>query len=584
VRRALLTAVVLTAAAAVPARAIEIPGSSPPATTFEGAPATARGIASPLPPRHPQMAPNGRGTLHVDAYQTDAHEAPGPLGRDTTVTSTFQFADCASVTFDSRGRIVTVCVGLQGPRVVVMDPVTLRQDSSYVLPPRQISGLGIFNDFSGGGYFYLDDRDRAVVPTSDRSVFVIGTRNGLRRERAYDVRSAVPNGDKLISALPDWSGRIWFASTRGVVGAIDPASGAVRSYATREPIDNSIAVDETGAVYVVTGRALYRFDAGARGEPVVSWREVYRNSGIAKPGQVGAGSGTTPTVMSGRRVAITDNADPMNVVVYRGERRLRGRRLICEQPVFRRGASATDNSLIAAGNSLVVENNYGYSGPAAVSGGRTTSPGIERVDVGRRGCRTIWRSPETAPTVVPKLSLSTGLVYAYTKPARSDRNDPWYLTAIDFCTGRTAFRRYTGDGLGYNNNYAPVTLGPDGAAYVGTLGGLVRIADGRRPPFVPAAERRGCNPAPRIALRLSGRRGRRCLRAPIRASLVGADRGQIRRAEFAAGARRLRDRRAPFARTVVRRSRRAGTLRVRARARLRSGRLIRVVARANVCS
>jgi hypothetical protein len=35
-----------------------------------------------------------------------------------------------------------------------------------------------------------------------------------------------------------------------------------------------------------------------------------------------------------------------------------------------------------------------------------------------------------------------------------------------------------GSGLGYNNNYAPVSLGPDGVAYVGTLGGLVRIADG----------------------------------------------------------------------------------------------------------
>ena len=31
------------------------------------------------------------------------------------VTSASELADCASVTFDSRGRIVTVCVGLQGP-------------------------------------------------------------------------------------------------------------------------------------------------------------------------------------------------------------------------------------------------------------------------------------------------------------------------------------------------------------------------------------------------------------------------------------------------------------------------------------
>ena len=49
-----------------------------------------------------------------------------------------------------------------------------------------------------------------------------------------------------------------------------------------------------------------------------------------------------------------------------------GRRLICEQPVFKKGASATDQSLIAARNSLVVENNYGYSGPAAVMRGAST--------------------------------------------------------------------------------------------------------------------------------------------------------------------------------------------------------------------
>ena len=80
---------------------------------------------------------------------------------------------------------------------------------------------------------------------------------------------------------------------------------------------NSFAVDDEGAVYVVTIKALYRLDAGARRVAAVTWREAYRNSGIAKPGQSDAGSGTTPTVMAGGRVAITDNADPMNVVVYR---------------------------------------------------------------------------------------------------------------------------------------------------------------------------------------------------------------------------------------------------------------------------
>ena len=77
-------------------------------------------------------------------------------------------------------------------------------------------------------------------------------------------------------------------------------------------------MDEQGAVYIVTTRALYRFEAAADGTPRTVWREAYRNTGTLKPGQASAGSGTTPTVMSGGRIAITDNADPMNVVVYRG--------------------------------------------------------------------------------------------------------------------------------------------------------------------------------------------------------------------------------------------------------------------------
>jgi hypothetical protein len=87
----------------------------------------------------------------------------------------------------------------------------------------------------------------------------------------------------------------------------------------------------------------------------------------------------------------------------------------------------------------------------------------------------VWTSDERAPSTVPKLSLSTGLIYAYTKPL--DPADPWYLTGIDFRTGRTVFKQLAGTGLGYNNHYAPVTLGPDGTAYVGALGGLIRLAD-----------------------------------------------------------------------------------------------------------
>ena len=183
--------------------------------------------------------------------------------------------------------------------------------------------------------------------------------------------------------------------------------------------------------------------------------------------------------MNDEWVAITDNADPMNVVVYRRGADVTGEREVCAVPVFTKGASATDNSLIAADRALVVTNNHGYQGPIQTILGKVTAPGIERVDIDPdgEGCHRVWdNDTERSPSAVPKLSLATGLVYAVTRDRRG-LVDSWYLTALDFRTGEVVYEQRYGTGLGHNVNYAPVSLGPDGTAYVGVLGGLVRIAD-----------------------------------------------------------------------------------------------------------
>ena len=191
------------------------------------------------------MAPNGRSNLHNDGFQTDVNWVSGPLGRDMGDVSTAQFADCASVTFDSRGRIVTVCVGLEGPRLMMMDPQTLDTIATQPLPPRIPGAGGVFNDFAGGGYFYLGHEERAVIPTTTRHLFEIAVQgDGFAMRRDYDLTGAVPAGDKVISALPDWSGRYWFASTKGVMGTVDPASGAVRSIPLGEDIKRCRACGE----------------------------------------------------------------------------------------------------------------------------------------------------------------------------------------------------------------------------------------------------------------------------------------------------------------------------------------------------
>jgi hypothetical protein len=473
--------------AAVPAQPIPEGPEAGSVPAYFGAPAKPKAVSAPSVPTHPFMAANGRSNIHDDAYMTDTYTGSGPLGKNVQRISTFQGSECASVTFDRAGRIVAVCVGIDHPRLVLLDPASLDLIAAFDLPPR-LPGTGggnPFTDFSGGGYFYLDSQDRAVIPTTTRHIWVVGETTGplgpaFTLVRDYDVSGAVPPGDGIISALPDWASRIWFVSAAGVVGTVDSGSGQVRSLSLGEKIGNSFAVDETGGVYIVSDGAMYRFDADANGAPAVTWREPYANIGVKKPGQTEAGSGTTPTLMGSQYVAITDNADPMNIVVYKRPRAVTGARAVCVQPVFSQGASDTDQSLVGAGRSLIVENNYGYSGLAATEQGATTTPGLERVDLNDTGtgCHKVWHSDERAPSVVPKLSLANGLLYTYTKPPTLDGTDAWYLTAIDFRKGTTVWKRLAGTGLGFNNNYAPVTIGPDRSAYVGALGGLVRLWDG----------------------------------------------------------------------------------------------------------
>lgn len=109
-----------------------------------------------------------------------------------------------------------------------------------------------------------------------------------------------------------------------------------------------------------------------------------------------------------------------------------------------------------------------------------TTPGFARVDVNKRGrgCRKVWtNTTERVPTVVSKLSTATGLIYTYTRDQAPMTEQPYFWTAISAKTGKTAFKVYSGSGLGFNNNYAGLALGPDGTAYLGVTSGLVALRD-----------------------------------------------------------------------------------------------------------
>jgi hypothetical protein len=395
-------------------------------------------------------------------------------------SATYGVVECATATFDTRGRLVGLCGGVDGFQLMLIDPDTLEAEATMRTSQRDAtSGNNPLSDLCGGAYFYLDNRDRAIVETVEGTVLVVQvTADGFRLTSTYDAGAAIPDGDCLIALMPDWDGRIWFVTKGGGVGTINRATGRVRSLRLPgERIVNSFATDETGGVYIVSDHALYRFDATSTGRPRVTWRQRYDRGSTQKPGQLSRGSGTTPTLIGKDLVAITDNADPrMHVISYDRRRGVSGPRKVCSAAVFAKGTSATENSLVAAGRSVIAENNYGYENPSSTMFGQTTTPGVARVGVGHTNCGLRWTSKVIAPTSVPKVSLRSGLVYVYGKPAGQPA-DPWYFTAIDVRTGRTAWQRLTGTGSQYNNHYAAIYLGPDRTAYVATLAGLLRLRD-----------------------------------------------------------------------------------------------------------
>ena len=467
---------------------VPVPSTPTTAPAFVGEPAKAHPVRGvPPTPHNPHMAGNGDSSIHNDGWQSDTYRRSGPLGVDPQTLSASINGVCGSIAYDSAGRILSTCIGVTRALYLV-DPDTLDVIDSFPLP-RPATTVGVpsnpFQNFGGGAYFYVDNRDRAVIGTADGHFLVIkADGDTLRQVEDYDISSHLRDGEVLNSGLPGTDGLLWFVTKKnGAVGTLDPDTGAVHIVRLGDgaegQIENSIAVGAHSEAYIATNRKLYRFSHDRRGRPVVDWSVTYDNSGQVKPGQVDDGTGTTPTVLPDGYVAIADNADPMQVVVYRTAKDPDRPRLVCEEPVFDQGGGSTENSLIGAGRSLVVENNYGYDGPTAVAAGQTTVPGFTRVDIDRdgRGCHTVWANDEiSSPTVVPKLSLGSGLIYAYTKD--TDPTDPWYWTAIDYRTGEVVWKVLAGAGAAYNNNYAGLSIGPDGTAYLGVIPGIIALRDG----------------------------------------------------------------------------------------------------------
>lgn len=486
-----------------------IEGAPHNAAAFIGAPAEPKPLSMKIA-AHPYMAAQGMNSMHADAKSSDVHPGVAPLGINPRVLSRrgtkMPGGQCATLTFDSDGKLVALCAAMTGFRIYLMEPRTLDLLALIKLPMRPSTWEALFArdkqkimDDSSGAYFYLDNEDRVVMADSSQTVRRIGHRQDASGnwefydDGAWDLSDTVPHDcvsptnrspegecDPITGVMPDFDGLIWWVTRHGRVGILNTNNDNLEwIQLDGEEIQNGFSVAEDG-VFIVSDHAMYRFEAADNGSPVIGWREAYDRGTSRKVGTINQGSGTTPTLLGDDYVTIADNADGrMNLIVYKRAQNVEGERQVCSVPIFDEGHSVTDNSMIGINRSIILENNAGYTHARGQHDWSNAGGGITRIDIREddSGCDTIWESEERSTSTVPKLSLGNGLAYFYTFMPQDDGENAWYFTALDFETGETRFKILTGAGRDYDNNWAPITLAPDGTAYVGTSKGIVAIWD-----------------------------------------------------------------------------------------------------------
>lgn len=451
--------------------------------------------------QNPYLGINSLATMHGDAQSSDATPFAGPgdpgVGGTWKVTFTNHWAACPTILAGQDGYIqalMTQFLGsdakLRKPKLAIIEPASGAQLGAIEIPTGALLG---------GVYAYLDaDSNLVMVDGTNALTWISHSQDGMkvwvsRRIDLTDAMKLEPK-DHVVGIVPDWHGRIWVASERGVVGLIDPKRNVVRltklqQYSPTERIDNSISACPQG-VSIITSHGIYMLGADAStSKPRIIWSHSYDRGTKQKPGQLSHGSGATATFFGPNGsdyVMLSDNADRQEkLIVYRST----DGSAVGEGPLFTPGASGTENSMIGVQNSIVGACTFGYpyaQYPDTKPAYRAqVAPGMERWDVNddASGITLKWRNNGIYSAAVPRLSTADNLIYTCERPrgpAGVLTGPVVYACAIDMDSGRVVHRqrlpRLANLLAGGDPSQMVGVIDKHGVWWQGTIGGIYRIS------------------------------------------------------------------------------------------------------------
>lgn len=451
--------------------------------------------------QNPYLGINSLATMHGDAQSSDATPFAGPgdpgVGGSWKVTFTNHWAACPTILAGQDGYIqalMTQFLGsdakLRKPKLAIIEPASGAQLGAIEIPTGALLG---------GVYAYLDaDSNLVMVDGTNALTWISHSQDGMkvwvsRRIDLTDAMKLEPK-DHVVGIVPDWHGRIWVASERGVVGLIDPKRNVVRltklqQYSPTERIDNSISACPQG-VSIITSHGIYMLGADAStSKPRIIWSHSYDRGTKQKPGQLSHGSGATATFFGPNGsdyVMLSDNGDRQEkLIVYRSA----DGSAVGEGPLFTPGASGTENSMIGVQNSIVGACTFGYpyaQYPDTKPAYRAqVAPGMERWDVNddASGITLKWRNNGIYSAAVPRLSTVDNLIYTCERPrgpAGVLTGPVVYACAIDMDSGRVVHRqrlpRLANLLAGGDPSQMVGVIDKHGVWWQGTIGGIYRIS------------------------------------------------------------------------------------------------------------
>lgn len=451
--------------------------------------------------QNPYLGINSLATMHGDAQSSDATPFAGPgdlgVGGSWKVTFTNHWAACPTILAGQDGYIQALMTQFLGsdakvrkPKLAIIEPASGAQLGAMEIPTGALLG---------GVYAYLDaDSNLVMVDGTNALTWISHSQDGMkvwvsRRIDLTDAMKLEPK-DHVVGIVPDWHGRIWVASERGVVGLIDPKRNVVRltklqQYSPTERIDNSISACPQG-VSIITSHGIYMLGADAStSKPRIIWSHSYDRGTKQKPGQLSHGSGATATFFGPNGsdyVMLSDNADRQEkLIVYRSA----DGSAVGEGPLFTPGASGTENSMIGVQNSIVGACTFGYpyaQYPDTKPAYRAqVAPGMERWDVNddASGITLKWRNNGIYSAAVPRLSTADNLIYTCERPrgpAGVLTGPVVYACAIDMDSGRVVHRqrlpRLANLLAGGDPSQMVGVIDKHGVWWQGTIGGIYRIS------------------------------------------------------------------------------------------------------------